>query len=154
MNMGAFALVIDGNAKAKSGEIADFAGMHRYAPMTAGLLAMFFLALAGIPPLAGWFAKFVMFRAVLGVFESGWAIALAAIAAVNAVIALYYYARVVKSVYMDEVPIAVPRAEAAAVPTAPSLVLAIAITAAVVIVVGFFPQVLAFFGEAARAFLS
>ena len=68
--------------------------------------------------------------------------------------ALFYYARVVKSVYMDEVPITVPLAEASEVPTAPSLVLAIAITAAVVIVVGFFPQVLAFFGEAARAFSS
>ncbi|HEX5630024.1 MAG TPA: NADH-quinone oxidoreductase subunit N [Acidimicrobiia bacterium] len=154
MNLGAFAVVIAGAARAKSGEIADWAGMNRYAPVTAGLLALFFFALAGIPPLAGWFAKFVMFRAVLGVFDSGWAIALAVIAAVNAVIALYYYARVVKSVYMDEVPITVPPAEAAEIRTSPSLVLAIALTAAVVIVVGFFPQILAFFGEAARAFSS
>ena len=83
---------------------------------------------------------------------SPWGIALAVVAAVNAVIALFFYARVVKGVYMDEVPISVPRSEAAEIPTAPSLVLAIAITAVVVIVVGFFPQVLAFFGEAARAF--
>ena len=154
MNLGAFAVVIAGAAKAKSGEIADWAGMARYAPATAGLLALFFFALAGIPPLAGWFAKFVMFRSVIGVFESGWAVAIAVIAALNAVIALYYYARIVKSVYMDEVPITVPQAEAAEIRTAPSLVLAIAITAVVVVVVGFFPQVLAFFGEAARAFSS
>ena len=87
-------------------------------------------------------------------FESGWAVALAVIAAVNAVIALFYYARVVKTVYMDDVPINVPPADAAAVRTAPSLTLAIAITGAVVVVVGFFPQILAFFGEAARSFRS
>ena len=154
MNLGAFAVVIAGAAKVKSGEITEWAGMHRYAPATAGLLSLFFLALAGIPPLAGWFAKFVMFRAVIGAFESRWAVALAVIAAVNAVIALYYYARVVKSVYMDDVPFTVAQDEAAEVRTAPSLVLAIALTAAVVVIVGFFPQILAFFGEASRAFSS
>lgn len=154
MNLGAFAVVIAGTFRVKSREIADWAGMNRYAPMTAGLLALFFFALAGIPPLAGWFAKFVMFRAVLGVFESPWAIALAVVAAVNAVIALYYYARVVKSVYMDEVPAQVSPDDAAEVRISPSLALAIGITATVVVVVGFFPQVLAFFGEAARAFRS
>jgi NADH-quinone oxidoreductase subunit N len=151
MNLGAFATVIAGSAKSESGEIEDWAGMNRYAPTTAAMLALFFLALAGIPPLAGWFAKFVMFRAVLGAFESGWAVALAAIAAVNAVIALYYYARVVKSVYMDDVPVTVPQDTAAEHRVSPSLALAIVITGAVVVVAGFFPQVLAFFGDVSRS---
>ena len=84
-------------------EIEDWAGINRYAPGVASLLAIFFFALAGIPPLAGWFAKFVMFRSVMGGGAGAWGAVLAVIAAVNAVIALYYYARVVKTVFMDSV---------------------------------------------------
>ena len=70
------------------------------------------------------------------------------VAAVNAVIALVYYARVVKTVYMDPVP---ESADAAAPTTvAPSLRLSLVITAGAVIVTGFFPQILAFFGDATR----
>jgi NADH-quinone oxidoreductase subunit N len=150
MNLGAFAVVIAAAQRTGSGEIDDWAGLNTYAPVLSGLLAVFFFALAGIPPLAGWFAKFVMFRAVIGAFESGWGIALAAIAAVNAVIALVYYARVVKTAFMDPVPEGVEIAEER--PLAPSLTLALGVTAAVVVVVGFFPQILAFFGDAVRAF--
>lgn len=149
MNLGAFATVIAVAARVGSGELEDWGGLGRYAPNLAAFVAVFFLALAGIPPLAGWFAKFVMFRAVIGAFGSPWAVALAAIAAVNTVIALVYYARVIKTVYMDPVP---ERADTEA-PTvvAPPLKLALVITAAVVVVAGFFPQILAFFGDATRA---
>ncbi|MDX1450816.1 MAG: proton-conducting transporter membrane subunit, partial [Acidimicrobiia bacterium] len=147
MNLGAFAVVIAAAAKTGSGDIDDFGGLNRYAPGLAGLLALFFFSLAGIPPLAGWFAKFVMFRAVIGVFESPWAVTLAAIAAVNAVIALVYYARVVKSVYMDDVPVTVPVDRAAETEVPRPLALALGITAVAVVVVGFFPQILGFFGE-------
>lgn len=152
MNLGAFAVVIAAAARTGSGEIDDWAGMNRYAAPTAGMLALFFFALAGIPPLAGWFAKFVMFRAVIGAFASPWAVALAVIAAVNAVIALVYYARVVKTVYMDDVPVTVPQDTAAEFTMSPSLKLAIGLTAAVTVIIGFFPQALAILGEAARAF--
>lgn len=148
MNLGAFAVVIAGSSRIRSGEVADWAGMSRHSPMIAGLLVVFFFALAGIPPLAGWFAKFVMFRAVLGAFESGWAVALAAIAAVNAVIGLYYYARVVKTAFMDDAPEGV---DAEATTVEPPLALALAITTAVIVVTGFFPQILAVLGDASRA---
>jgi NADH-quinone oxidoreductase subunit N len=150
MNLGAFAVVIAGAHKIGSGEIEDWAGLGRYAPGLASLLAVFFFSLAGIPPLSGWFAKFVMFRAVLGAFESPWGVTLAVIAAVNAVIALVYYARVVKSAFMDDVPVSAPVDAAAERELAPSLGLALAITAVAVVVTGFFPQILAFFGDAAR----
>jgi NADH-quinone oxidoreductase subunit N len=148
MNLGAFAVVIAAAQRSGSGQIDDWAGMNRYAPGLSALLAVFFFALAGVPPLAGWFAKFVMFRAVIGAFESPWAIVLAAIAAVNAVIALVYYARVVKTVYMDPVPDGVEVADERAL--SPSLALAMGLTAFAVVVVGFYPQALAFFGDAAR----
>jgi NADH-quinone oxidoreductase subunit N len=144
-------VVIAGAAKTGSGEIDDWAGLTRYAPGVAGLLGLFLFSLAGIPPLAGWFAKFVMFKAVMGALDSGWGVALAVIAAVNAVIALFYYARVVKTVFMDPVAETAPIEEAAARPVARPLALALGITAATVVVAGFFPQILAFFGEASRA---
>ena len=150
MNLGAFAVVVAGASKVRSGELADWAGMFRYAPGLATLLALFFFSLAGIPPLAGWFAKFVMFRAVLGAGGS-WASVLAVIAAVNAVIALVYYARVVKTAFMDPVPAAVSADEAAERQVARPLALALGLTALAVVVAGFFPQVLAFFGDATRA---
>jgi NADH-quinone oxidoreductase subunit N len=149
MNLGAFAAVIAISNRVGSGEIEDWGGLGRYAPSLAAFITVFFFALAGIPPLAGWFAKFVMFRAVIAAFDSPWAVVLAAIAAVNAVIALVYYARVVKTVYMDPVPETID----ADSPTvlAPSLKLALVITGVVVIVAGFFPQIIAFFGDATRA---
>ena len=154
LNLGAFAAVIAIAHKTGSGEISEWGGLNRYAPGLAALVAMFFFGLAGVPPLAGWFPKFVMFRAVLGVFDSPWAVVLAALAAVNAVIALVYYARVVKTVYMDAVPVNAPVDRVAGRPLAPSLVLALGITAVATVVLGFFPQLLAFFGDVTRAFVA
>ncbi len=151
MNLGAFGVVIAGAAKTGSGEIEDWAGLNRYAPQVAVFGALFFFSLAGIPPLAGWFAKFVMFKAVMGALDSGWGIALAIIAAINAVIALYYYARVVKTMYMDPVPETAPIETSGSEPVARPLLLALGLTAFVVVVAGFFPQVLAWLGEASRA---
>ena len=107
MNLGAFAVVIAGGRRIGSYEISDWRGLGSYAPRQGVMLAVFFLSLAGLPPLAGWFAKFVMFRAVL--ISTGPAgVWLAVIAAVNAVVAFYYYARVVKSAWFDPAPDPVP----------------------------------------------
>ncbi|HSR15153.1 MAG TPA: proton-conducting transporter membrane subunit, partial [Gemmatimonadales bacterium] len=151
MNLGAFGAVIAGSEKAGSGELDDWAGLNRYAPGVSLLLAVFFFSLAGVPPLAGWFAKLVMFRAVFAGGANVWAVSLAVIAAVNAVIALYYYARVVKTVFMDAPPATAPIEQAVDRPVAAPLALALGMTALVVVAAGFFPQVLAFFGDATRA---
>ncbi len=148
MNLGAFAVVIAGARRVGSVEMGDWAGFFGYAPGLAALLAVFFMSLAGIPPLAGWFAKFVMFRAVLGASGEAAGAVLAAIAAVNAVVAFYYYARVTKTAFFD------PEPETAATPSpaavGPPMALALGITVAAVVTVGAFPQLLAFFGEASR----
>ncbi len=155
MNMGAFAVVIAGENRLKSTKIADWAGLSTYAPGLAGLLALFFASLAGIPPLAGWFAKFVMFASVLGVGD-GWATALAVIAVVNSVVAFYYYARVIKSAWFDPVPEAIPAAELKDFGRAlsPSLRLALVITAFGVLVLGFFPGLIAEAGDVAKTVAS
>lgn len=100
MNLGAFATVIAASNRTGSADITSFAGLSSRAPGIAVLASLFFFSLAGIPPLAGWYAKLVMFRSVIGTGEM-WGVVLGAIAAVNAVIAFYYYAKVVKSMWFD-----------------------------------------------------
>jgi NADH-quinone oxidoreductase subunit N len=146
MNLGAFAVVIAGAEKTRSGEIPAWAGLGAKDPRLGVLIAVFFFSLAGIPPLAGWFAKFAMFRSVM-IAGGAITITLAVIAAVNAVIALYYYARVVKSVWMDD-----PTVEfASGVEAAPagSLRLALGLTMVLTVAIGFFPEAVAGFATEA-----
>ncbi len=146
MNLGAFAAVIAGARVTRSGEIPAWAGLARIDPRAGVLLAVFFFSLAGIPPLAGWFAKFVMFRSVM-IAGGAATVVLAVIAAVNAVVSLYYYARVVRTVWMDDAELG--SAEPVS-PPAGSLRLALGIAAVLTVVVGFYPAIATFVGEASR----
>lgn len=146
MNLGAFAVVIAGARITNSGEIPAWAGLGRVDPRVGIMTLIFFFSLAGIPPLAGWFAKFVMFRSVI--IAGGTAtVVLAIIAAVNAVISLYYYARVVKTVWMDDVT---DLAGAEVTAPAGSLRLALGVVVVLTVVIGFYPAAAAFVGEASR----
>ncbi len=149
MNLGAFAVVIAGARKTGSGELSAWSGLARVDPKLGVLIAVFFFSLAGIPPLAGWFAKFAMFRSVM--IAGGTAtVVLAVIAAINAVIALYYYAKVVKSVWLDD-----PIGELADdVEPVGSLSLALGITVVLTVVIGFLPALATFAGDAARVIAS
>ncbi len=138
MNLGAFGVVIAGARRTGSTMIDDWAGMWRYAPRLAVLGAMFFFSLAGIPPLAGWYAKFAMFLSILRP-GNAWATTLAVIAAVNAVIALVYYARIAKTMWMDPVPEGATHMSEAAGPLSGSLTLALGISAIFVVVAGILP---------------
>jgi NADH-quinone oxidoreductase subunit N len=89
MNLGAFTVVMAVARKTGSAEISTFGGLYNYAPSLAVLMTIFLFSLAGIPPLGGWLAKFVAFRAVVEA-ETAWAYALAVVMAVNSVIALAY----------------------------------------------------------------
>jgi len=153
MNLGAFAVVIAVGNRIRSAEIKDWAGLFTYSPQLAAMLAVFFFSLAGIPPFAGWFAKFVMFRSVLAV-GNGWATALAVIAVVNSVIALFYYSKVVVAVFMHRVPDEIPVVQLRDVKTAPALQFALVLTVIGVVVLGIFPSAIAEIGEATRVFAS
>jgi NADH-quinone oxidoreductase subunit N len=103
MNLGAFAAVIGIARKTRSGEITSFGGLFEYAPGLTVLLSLFLFSLAGIPPLGGWLAKFVVFRALVDAnTASGYV--MGGIVAVNSVIALYYYANVAREMWMKPVP--------------------------------------------------
>ena len=146
MNLGAFAVVIAGARKTQSGEIERWSGLSRVDPTLALLTAVFFFSLAGIPPLAGWFAKFEMFRSVM--IADPATITLAVIAAVNAVIAFYYYAKVVKAVWLDD-PIG-EFAEGAGTAPAGSLRLALGVAVALTVAIGIYPSMAAFVRDAAQ----
>jgi NADH-quinone oxidoreductase subunit N len=142
MNLGAFAVVIAVARKTRSGTVASYGGLFEYAPGLAVLMAMFLFSLAGIPPLGGWMAKFVVFRALL-TDADGWSVALAVVAAVNSVIGLFYYASVAREMFFRPVPdedrtrVRVPLALAAAV----------AITAVATLVFGVLPGIATRLGD-------
>jgi NADH-quinone oxidoreductase subunit N len=144
MNLGAFAVVIAVARRTRSAEISSYDGLFQIAPTLAVMMGIFLASLAGIPVFAGWFAKFVMFRSIIDA-GTGWAIALAIIAAVNSVIAFFYYARPIRAMIFhepatdDRTPLVVPQ----------PLIAAIALTVTVVIVIGIYPQIFARVGELA-----
>jgi len=98
MNLGAFGCVALISGSLKSDLIEDYAGLHKKDPVSAFMLAMFLLSLAGIPPLAGFLGKFLLFASAI---ESK-LIFLAIAAVINSVIAFYYYVHVIKCMYLDQ----------------------------------------------------
>jgi len=101
MNLGAFLSVHLFSNYGGSSNFYEWGGVARKSPLAGVLTTVFFFSLAGIPPLGGWFAKFVVFRSLLGSANSI-GIILGVVGAINAVIALVYYARISKVIWMDE----------------------------------------------------
>lgn len=104
MNLGAFAVVLAVARKTRSAEISTWGGLFEYAPGLTVLMSIFLFSLAGIPPLGGWLAKFVVFRAVLEPDPTVSGVAMAVVVGINSVIALYYYANVAREMWMKPVP--------------------------------------------------
>lgn len=104
MNLGAFAVVLAVARKTRSAEISTWGGLFEYAPGLTVLMTVFLFSLAGIPPLGGWLAKFVVFRALVQPDLTAGGVTLAVIVGVNSVIALYYYANVAREMWMKPVP--------------------------------------------------
>src|SRR5690606_14798980 len=86
----------------ESEEIADLAGLNRRSPLYAGIMAVCMFSLAGIPPLVGFYAKLAVLQALLAGGEA-WHIGLAVFAVVMSLIGAFYYLRVVKIMYFDDV---------------------------------------------------
>jgi NADH-quinone oxidoreductase subunit N len=99
MTLGTFACII---AMRRDGgqveEIGELSGLARTQPVMAFILAALMFSLAGIPPLAGFFAKFYVFLAAI----QGKFYVLAVIGVLASVVGAYYYLRIVKLMYIDE----------------------------------------------------
>jgi NADH-quinone oxidoreductase subunit N len=99
MTLGTFAGIL---SMRRDGEyiedISDLAGLGRTNPSMAFFLAAMMFSLAGIPPLAGFFAKFYVFTAAIHANLFG----LAIIGVLLSTVAAYYYLRIIKLMYFDE----------------------------------------------------
>ena len=130
MNAGAFAvlsLLTDRNDRGD--DLERLAGLGKTRPYLAFALALFLLSLAGIPPLAGFVGKILVFQAAL---QAGY-ISLAIIAILTSIVAAYYYVRVIASMYFRD-------AEYTDVGTKSTFTgIAIAAAALGTVLLGFFP---------------
>jgi NADH-quinone oxidoreductase subunit N len=97
-NLGAFLVIVCLANVTADEEIASYAGLARRSPLLAAAMTVALVSLAGVPPMAGFFAKFLVFSAVIEQ-QLWW---LAVVGAVGVVASLYYYLGVVKAMYWQE----------------------------------------------------
>ncbi len=134
MNLGVFGVILAIARKTKSAEISSYSGLFGYAPGLTVAMTIFLMSLAGIPPLGGWWAKFAIFKALAAADSfAGWS--LAVVAAVNSVVALYYYLSVLRTMWADDVP----DGDVAPIRLPASLVAAMALTAIATVAFGVWP---------------
>jgi NADH-quinone oxidoreductase subunit N len=142
MVMGAFMVVQyvsrlgppDDDAIRERSSLEDYRGLARRHPWAAGLLAVFMLALTGIPPLSGFWAKYYVFLAGI---EAGltW---LVVVAVISSVISAFFYLRVLVVAYLQE-----PVGDAEAAPgRTPALGLALALAGLLTVGIGLAPEAL------------
>ncbi len=103
MNLGAFAVVTALQTRpGVTSNLTTFGGLGRREPLLGAMMFLFLLSLTGIPPFAGFFAKWYVI--VAAVQAGGWVAVLAVIAVLNAAAAAFYYLRVAVYMYMREAP--------------------------------------------------
>ncbi len=128
-NMGAFVAIIAISNKLDSDLIKDYSGMFKRAPFLALALTLCLISLIGMPPAAGFMAKFYIFSSAVQ-HNLLW---LVVIAVINSVISAYYYLRVVKVMWLGE-----PASEEK-VPSSGALRVALALSCLGVLLLGIIP---------------
>ena len=101
--LAAFAVIAIVMRHLESEDIGGLAGLHQRSPLLAATLTLAMVSLAGIPPLAGFFGKFLLLKAVIerGATNPGY-YCLAFVALIGVVISLYYYFGVVRAIYFSK----------------------------------------------------
>lgn len=128
-NLGAFICVVTASNHLGSDEIDAYAGLSERSPFLAFALTLFLLSLAGIPPLAGFMAKFYVFASAI----QGGFLTLAVVAALNSAVAAFYYFKIVRLMYLT--PAQNKESLAPPIP----LLAALIITLAGIILIGIYP---------------
>jgi NADH-quinone oxidoreductase subunit N len=104
-SMGAFAaIILLSSAGHESDQLSDFTGLAKRSPWMAFIMLVLMFSLAGVPPFAGFWAKWFVLKELVGAGEA-W---LAAVAVFFSLIGAYYYLRVIKLMYFDEPTGALP----------------------------------------------
>ena len=132
MNLGAFACVVAVCRETGDESIEAFKGLSRRAPGLAACLALFLLSLAGIPPLAGFVGKFLLFGSAIEAHRTSLAVA----GILNSAVALYYYVNIIRAMYLAPSTIAQPKPLITSWP----LRLAVGLCGAATLLLGLFPS--------------
>ncbi len=130
MTLAAFFAVLVLTQRSGDERIEAMAGMGRRAPLAALALAVALLGLTGIPPTVGFMGKLFLFNAAV---NSG-LVWLAVVGAVNSVVSAYYYVGIIRTMYLRQ-----PTGEATPIAAAFSGRLALVVTLAAILVLGFWP---------------
>lgn len=130
MNLGVFAVAIPVISLSGSSEIKAFSGLSARAPALAALLVFFIVSLAGLPPTAGFVAKFFVFSAA---FKANW-LWLVIVAGVNSVISVGYYFKVFHAMYFSKATDTRP------IPVAYTTKAALLVTGLATLVIGISPN--------------
>jgi NADH-quinone oxidoreductase subunit N len=128
MTLGAFAVVVGLSRDAPGALVSEYAGLVRRAPTMAVAMTVFPVSLAGIPPTAGFWAKFALAKAAIS--RGGIGVWLAVILFVNSVISLGYYLAIAREMILVE-------GEERRRPAIPRLVTVVAVVAAIAVFVVF-----------------
>jgi len=143
--LGAFAVIAVVEQQKGDDQLSNFNGLCRQSPVLSFCLAVFILSLAGIPPLAGFFAKFYLFVTVLNATPGSMGLLwLVVLAIAMSAVSLYYYLRVLKRVYVTP-----PAVGVAAIRTPLLSQVILIVLAAAVLLLGCAPQLLLRWIEAA-----
>lgn len=143
MKGGAF-IIVSALITAGLGEnISDYRGLAKRAPLVAAAMMLCLFSLAGIPPLAGFTSKFILFSGAIyidGAVDTTW-LWLILIAVLNSAMSLYYYARVVKAMYIEtNDDVYAEDGSVSKLKVHPVFMIAIALCVIGIIVLGVYPQ--------------
>jgi NADH-quinone oxidoreductase subunit N len=131
MNLGAFLVIIALRRQDIAGEdLDDFAGLMHRSPTHAVLMLIFVLSLAGIPPTAGFLGKYYIFLALLQTRHY----LLAVVATLYVAVAIYYYFRIVRSMFLTD------STERAPLSTSFGMRVALGVTGIMTLLVGIYPE--------------
>ena len=132
-DLAAFTAVIAISNKLNSDRIVDYSGVSKRSPLLASALTISLISLIGLPPTAGFIAKFYIFTSAV----SSGLLWLVIVAVITSVISAYYYLRVVKVMWLGE-----PANDESRVPTSGALKLALVASSLGVLVLGVAPFLL------------
>lgn len=131
MNLGAFALLISLRRQGIAGEmISDLRGLSKRHPLHAAVFVVLLLSLSGLPPTAGFIAKYFIFIALINTGH----ITLAVIAAAYVAVSLYFYFRLVREMYLLAPETTEPLASSLGIR------LALGVTVTLTLVIGLYPE--------------
>lgn len=135
MTAGAFFAIYQISESIGGEDLTDFQGLNQKAPFTAFAFMVILLSLAGVPPFLGFWSKMVM---VVASFQyGGWCVGLAVFLVLNSALSLVFYARVIKTMYMDP---PLPENEDKVVNKNTSYTVAMYISMIILTVTGLFPN--------------